>query len=557
MPRFPRVLLLAALCSIAAGVARAQDRSADSALATRAAMGSRSPRSAGASPALLADEDLRLAHTDGAAPTDGFLLRAWSTRLAGLPQRRGASLDEHPLRLTPLLPTVDLVHASALPAPGNDGLLWSGRSASTLVRGGGVVAWRNLTLVLAPELTRSANDGFQIFPARDPAKSTFASPFYTGKYPADLPLRFGDAPLTVLDLGQSSLTARFEHVAVGLATENQWWGPGLRTALVMSSAAPGIPHAFLRSARPLRSPVGDVEFRWIVGGLTESLFFDRRWETDHRSLSGIVATLRVPFDTGLTVGMSRVVWRPVIGRENIPLRAADALLRWNQTGIRFGRPDSAARSDQLISFFGRWVFPEAGFEMWGEWARQELPRSPGEFLLVPHHSQAWLLGLQRVAPAFRAGWRGRFQAELSYLEQSVAIRGREPRDFYTSVASPHGWTQRGQPIGAWSGPGSSTQWIAWDLLTRRADVGLFAQRVRWNNDALYRQRFANFFRHDVSLMGGLRGGVRAPYLDVAGELTLEKRLNYLFQGGFANPGGRRTVDVDNVVLRLQLTPRGR
>lgn len=452
-------------------------------------------------------------------------------------------------------PGLTLTHASALPAPGNDGLPWAGRGLTWRLRAGVAARWRNVSLVLAPEVAHVGNRPFQLFPYQDAGRSPFASPFYRFPYSADLPLRHGSEPLTLYDAGQSSLTIGWDRLAAGLATESQWWGPGLRSALVMSSAAPGIPHLFLRSARPLRTPAGDVEFRWIAGGLTESLVFDGDPNNDLRSLSGVVATLRLPFDTGLTVGLSRAVWRNAHGRLSIPLRALDVLLRWDQTGIRTGEggiPDS----DQLLSLFSRWVFPGAGFELWGEWARQELPRSLDELLLVPHHSQGWLLGLQKVGPALRPGWRGRVQAELSYLEQSLALQGREPRDFYTSVASPHGWTHRGQPIGAWSGPGSSTQWLAWDLLTPRWDAGLFAQRVRWNNDALYRQRFPNFLRHDVSLMGGVRGGVRVAGLALSGDVTLERRLNYLFQNGEFNAGGRRTVDVDNVVLTLRVTPRG-
>jgi hypothetical protein len=110
-------------------------------------------------------------------------------------------------------------------------------------------------------------------------------------------------------------------------------------------------------------------------------------------------------------------------------------------------------------------------------------------------------------------------------------------------------------LGAATGPGSSTQFLAADVVAPTWQVGLFASRVRTENDALYRRPLANFWRHDVSVGGGVRGGVRLRGLDVAAELSLADRLNYLFQNGTNNPTGVRTVDVHNVSAMLTLTPR--
>ena len=79
--------------------------------------------------------------------------------------------------------------------------------------------------------------------------------------------------------------------------------------------------------------------------------------------------------------------------------------------------------------------------------------------------------------------------------------------------------------------------------------------MRWENDALYRQPTANFFRHDVTMLGGARGAWRAPAYDVSAELTLGHRINYLTQNGFGNPGNFRTVDVHNLTFVFALSPR--
>jgi hypothetical protein len=336
--------------------------------------------------------------------------------------------------------------------------------------------------------------------------------------------------------------------------ETQWWGPGARNALLLSDNAEGVPHGFVRTARPLRSPVGDVDARWIVGGLTESVFFDTSSTNELRALSGAVATVRVRGEPGLTLGLARLVLAPVSGRGGLARHAPDALARWGAAD-RASADDSSRARDQLTALFGRWVFPQSGFEVYGEWARSELPRSLRELLAAPQRSQAYTLGAAQAVPL---GTRGavRAQLELTSLEQSRTLTDRPPvDDFYTSRAAPQGFTHRGRVLGAAIGPGGSSQWLAVDAFRGRWQGGLFAERVRRENDALYREYLANAFRHDVTVTGGARAAVRLPLADVRAELAYSDRINYLFQNGTANLGGFRTVDVHNVSLTIHVSPR--
>ena len=51
----------------------------------------------------------------------------------------------------------------------------------------------------------------------------------------------------------------------------------------------------------------------ILGGLTESPFFDYDRGNDTRSLSGVLVTFRPAIDTGLTLGLSRLVMANAVG----------------------------------------------------------------------------------------------------------------------------------------------------------------------------------------------------------------------------------------------------
>jgi hypothetical protein len=110
-------------------------------------------------------------------------------------------------------------------------------------------------------------------------------------------------------------------------------------------------------------------------------------------------------------------------------------------------------------------------------------------------------------------------------------------------------------LGASIGPGSSSQRLGVDYFAPRWQFGGFIERVRWQNDALYRQFLANILRHDVSFAGGVRGGRRFAKLDTRAEMTYSSRRNYLFQNGRTNYLGVRTVDVGNLSLALHLSPR--
>jgi hypothetical protein len=452
-------------------------------------------------------------------------------------------------------PTVDLTWNSALPYSMNDGALWAGRGVNVGLTGGISVSQRvrdaTIRVAIAPSLLFSQNRPFQTFPSTA-GGSSYANPFHDNtQAPLDLPHRFGDRYLLRVDPGASSISMRWPFVVAGVTTENERWGPGIRNALILSENAPGIPRAFVRTAQPVRTRYGFVEARLMSGALTNSLY--SRSDTIHRSISGALVELRPAFDTTLTLGLSRVVYAPVTPGEG-PVLAAMAsalnvLMRWeNLDGV------GVQRSDQISAIFARWIVPAARLEVYGEFARMDLPRTPGELLVAPHHTSGWTVGGQWLQPQSRGHWL-RAQAELTYLEQTRAFPDRVSPDFYSGMASSQGYTNRGQVIGAAIGPGASSQWLAVDWVASRWQAGGFAGRIRWDNDALYRQVSPTFFDHDVSLLGGVRGSWSTGLSDFSTELTWATRYNYLFQNGTVRPGGYRTVDVRNVTVRLRATPR--
>jgi len=443
-----------------------------------------------------------------------------------------------------ILPEFLTVVAGGVPDSRGDGALWAGRGVSFLLRGGLTADYGPVHLVAAPELWRAANRPYDILPARDPHRSDFASPFYDGSNSLDLPSRMGIDPLLELTLGQSALWYGAANVEVGLSASNLWWGPGVRDGLLFGPGAAGVPRLFVRTARPVRTPIGYFGAELFLGTLTESRWFDDSTANDRRALSAGALTWSPSRDGALMLGLARAVQRVVPRDSSITVRAFDFL-----------RPVSDARGDRMLSMFGRLTLPRAGMRAFFELATSRPAGRLRDWLTIPGEEMAYQFGVEKVIRHPNAQWL--LHAEAMNLDQGIQVREQAPHDFYTGYGTPHGWTQRGQLLGAGVGPGGQSQWLSADRLSGRWTIGLYGERVRWNNEALLRQYLATYYRHDVTLRTGIRGALQTaiagrPY-DVALDVSWGKRLNYLFQN--TTYIDYRTVDVTVPQLRLTLSPR--
>lgn len=487
-----------------------------------------------------AEEALRDAQLRGRAPVDGFLVRSPSSLAAD----RGNGLWI-------VAPEATLAWNSAIPFSINDGALWAAKGLSGLVMTGVQAQAGPVRLVLAPELSYSENGAFDDILPYDwgpEQRALYRAPWQSGTHSIDLPVRPGGGERRRIHPGQSSLTVRAGPVSLGAATENQWWGPGVRNAVLLGGQAAGIPHLFLRTARPVSTPLGRVEARWIAGGLRESEWFNTDASDDWRSLSAAAVVLTPA--KGVSLGVARSVYSGADGAAGVLKNGGDVLLRWRGAGDTL----AARPFEQMTSLFGRIVMPADGAEAYVEWVRYRLPGSVRELLEAPEHTQGYTVGMQWLRPAPGGGVR--LQAEHTYLEKSPSYRALPMGSYYASPAVPQGYTHEGQVIGAPVGPGASGQWLGVDWLGRGARAGVFGGRIRWANDALYDKPAPNagFRGHDVTLLAGLRGAADVGGARVSLEWTAGKRWNYLFQGyAFDWDQRENAVNVVNHTLRLQVS----
>lgn len=455
-------------------------------------------------------------------------------------------------------PAVWAFRNSALPRGENDGAVWAGKGPSARVIAGLDAGFGPLRITILPELVYSSNEFFEAEPlfARIPnaGRSPYSSPWNVVPVSIDAPVRFGPNKTVRVAPGQSSVSVRTGGVEFGVTTENEWWGPGIRTAIVLSDNAEGFPRAFVKTSTPKATRIGTVDARLTWGGLTESKFFDNDPANDLRYWSAFALTWTPRHEPDLTIGIARAVFATAAGWGGVAARPLHAFLPARRAAAKsISDTTFQPGRDQIFSLFGRWIFPGYGFEAYGELARAELPSSLRDLLQDPGHSQGYTFGAQWVGRPGRLG-KLRLQGEHSYLERDGSYARRPVETIYTSRSVQQGYSNRGQVIGAGMGQGSSGELIAADMIAKNYSVGAFVSRTRFNNNAYFEVPFqgARHCQHDVAAGPGIRASAKSSFARLSMNYQSVQRMNAFFQNRtacfFADP----KIDVRNHSLVLSL-----
>lgn len=455
----------------------------------------------------------------------GRTVHPWSERAPGRDMPAGDTLS-----VSLLAPRLAAFANSRFPSGRNDGPVWQGRGLTTSLEAGAHLRWRRLSLTVRPRVMFTQNGSFDLAPVVVPNDSEYAYPWHI----IDLPQRFGPDAFWTLDPGDSEIRVDAVGLSIGASTASMWWGPGVRNAIVMSNNAPGFPHAFLGTERPLGTGIGAFEARWIWGRLRQSEWFDPTIPNEEdRFITGIVGSYSPSFLGGLTIGITRV-FTVLVPEDGVPF--GDYLAVFNgvrkRTMITPSNPTGDDPYDQLASLFGRWVLSNSGFEVYWEWARNDHSWEIRDFLLEPEHSQAYTIGLQKAIDLDGLHVLA-VRAELTHLEADPTFQVRPKGTYYVHAPVTQGYTHEGQVIGAGIGPGGNSQYIGIDRYGPSGRIGLYLERQVHDNDAYYAWAEANdrtYCCHDVSLhMGGHASWFLGDF-DLGSGLLMTREYNRYFFG---------------------------
>jgi hypothetical protein len=418
-------------------------------------------------------------------------------------------------------------YRSAYAVDRNDGSLWSGRGGAVSATSGVFMTLGPVRLAIEPQISWSENRAFSLPDTTVIGLSRFADPWVFAA--VDHYLRPGSGARFRIDPGSSFVEVEGAQGRLGVSNERLWWGPARRYPLLFSGTAPGFWHAYVEAGPNLKTPVGRFHAQLLWGRLDESKWFDADPGNDHRLLGAFQVAWSSDFVPGLEVAYS------VVRHE--PLPRGD--FRLGQLGQLF-TGDGASEDPMHVgvpmgSLGLRFAYPDEGFEAYAEIGR-------GDYLLVPEpgvsdgrHSLIYIMGFSRtVARASGNAWRitGEVLKQSLELPQPGPDPATPPRTF---VAQGH--TNQGQVLGAYVGPGSNAQYVTLDHLGEGFSWGVFAERVRRNDDTYFRTHAYDYgFRgHDLEWTLGARLGA-APKLAWIGsaafsaEFGASRRKNRSFVG---------------------------
>lgn len=376
----------------------------------------------------------------------------------------------------------------------NNGAMWQGRGSNYRIRAGFSLRYKHFDLSFRPEFGYSQNRDFELSGIRSwpYALSEFAMPLSR----IDNPVRFGDDSFHWFHPGQSSFTYSNYGFKTGMSTENIWSGPAMHNPLILSNNAPGFFHFHLGTDAPFRTIAGDFETKLFWGGLRESDYFDEKEDNDLRFISGLIFSYTPPFAQNLTIGFQRVLYENYpddgIGFTQITRpfqKFTEDRFRESQSGedldISANSDFPGDNADRLLSFFGSWTEPDAGFEIYAEWGRNDQSDNKRKFFTEPIHTRSYVLGANQRIEINPRHWVA-LNVEATQLENLELDFGLQDPIWYEHTVVRQGFTNNGKVIGAGIGPGSNSQSLHVKYYNPYGMIGFSFARVIHHNDRLIR-----------------------------------------------------------------------
>ena len=386
----------------------------------------------------------------------------------------------------------------------NDGPLWYGRGFTHELHAGFQYSRGILDVTFQPVVFYSQNRSFDL--QQNPIyQLEYDKSAYSYQFDAliDYAIRYGNQPFVKFHPGQSDISLRLKHFRTGLSTQNMSVGPSWYNPILLSTNAPGFPHLYFQTRRPLRIPYFDIGFKQVWGALQESDYFDDNLDNNWRYFAGLFIELNPRFVPGLQLGFNRTF---IQRGQDFSLFSGDPLV----TLYRFkAKPDVEDVDldlndafDQIAAVTGRWRHPSAGFEAYFEFAINDFGGS--FFGSHPDHARAYNLGVTQIFPSTDASTYA-LTFELTNTAMSKTGFVRPPGSYYIHMSIEQGYTNGGQILGSGMGPAGA---LGYNLFLRRytdfAVQGLHLEYKRIDED-FYFLYFNDKDRHDFELGVTYRG----------------------------------------------------
>lgn len=354
----------------------------------------------------------------------------------------------------------------------NDGALWQGAGYNASLTTGVRLEGFGFELTFKPQIVFSQNNPWDYLQGPSDKFSPygyFAIPGAPSRAvkQIDIVQRYGEDPLFNFNWGDSEIRYTWKTLTIGFGTQSPWLGSSwLNPQLGSNHADPYLKLDVGFRKTPVINPfnqkyLGEIEGRMWLGKLEQSDYIDVKnkingvyvdFNQDRMITMGSLS-FSPSFINGFTIGMNRLFltyWRP----DNLSYFFRLFNFKHdNATG-------SGNDEDQKVALYADWLFPNEGFEVYGElgiddFSAHEIPN--------PFHTAIYTLGIKQIINHDN-GLKGLFNLEWNANEMSQDYQMQYPYGgYYFHSFIKQGFTNNGQIIGAGTAPMGSSQYIGYTL----------------------------------------------------------------------------------------------
>ncbi len=346
----------------------------------------------------------------------------------------------------------------------NDGAMIQAKGYQFLARPGVKIKYGIFDAQLAPELVFANNGNFATSQYGNPSNKSYSNFF----------------------LGQSFFSVSISALSAGISTQNIWWGPGIHSSLLMSNNAPGFLHAFIGTRKPIKTPIGSIEFNLIGAQLNSSSGIG--YENNHlqprnvnnnwRYLNSYVISWQPKWINGLFLGITRSFQQYGDAAFNRQMGFIGKYLPVLYLPIKKANnfSDDTLVTDQLVSFFLRWVLPKSNAEIYVEYGKNDYGVNFRDYIIAPTHSSAYTVGFRKLIPKTKEQYI-QIETEFTHLSQSPDALVRYSGNWYAHNEIFQGYTHENQIIGSGAGFGANLQTLSATWINGNLRNGVLIQRV--------------------------------------------------------------------------------
>lgn len=418
----------------------------------------------------------------------------------------------------------------------NDGAFIPNRGIQAILSPGVYVEYGPVSVQFQPEMLMAQNKDYKGFPIEHQASILF---YYDHMNRIDMPERFGDGSYNQAYLGQSSIRYNFNEYSLGISSENLWWGPGRRNALLLGNSAPGFVHFTANTRKPVPTTIGSFEGQLIGGFLNssgfdpphadysiqENIVFVPKRKNSKRYLSGLIFTYQPKWVPGLFLGYAST--SQMYRKDVSSLGDLLPIFNGRKKAQNIVDPIQEKRQ-QFSSGFFRWASPEGHFEFYGEYGTRDNDRRLGDFIITPESGRAFTFGFSHLMNLKKPGHYLQISSEMTQTGQTIRDDIRNMKTWYIHDHVRDGYTHNGQVLGAGNGPASNVIFVELAWVNQMNRLGFQMERIVYNNDFYYyRYEASKDWRNKyVDLVPSLVGDWKFGNMVLSGKMQYVNTLNY-------------------------------